>query len=93
MLFYSHWENFVTCQEKVKICTVAIPDLELGTNHCGKMHKEAFKARQDKKDAITRCDYAERLTEKCQLNFNVNILVATEAYSYKVLHCSILTLE
>ena len=36
----------------------------LGTNNCGKMCREYFKARQDKKDVITRRDYAEQLTEK-----------------------------
>ena len=63
----------------------------LGTNHCGKMRKEAFKERQDRKDVITRCDYAERLTEKCLLKFNVNILVATGSYPWKVLQCRIST--
>ena len=33
----------------------------LGTNHCGKMRRTAFKRRELFQDVLYRCDYAERV--------------------------------
>ena len=36
----------------------------LGTNHCGKMRRKAFKRRELSQDILWHCDYAERIVAR-----------------------------
>ena len=55
----------------------------LGTNHCGKMRRTAFKGTELFQDVICRCDYADRLVARFanqiqSLYYGGNISVSIE---------------